>query len=218
MQTSETYEIGAQAPRLVGVRTQLSTASASHPPPTLAPAVALSEIPPAMAGILLAALLTDTVLLKSPTTTDTDRRIATTLAATLDLDPLEFGMEVFRSRSIGEAFSAAAVVGADAKEFRVGDRTVLVAQYETVDLDAVMGHADEIRAVMQERCAAHGLEAVVLMATDIMREGSQILAVGNTRLVERALSITLRDGSAWMPGVLSRKKQIAARLVDASSR
>jgi len=176
------------------------------------------EIPPAMAGILLAALLTDTVLLKSPTTTDTDRRIATTLAATLDLDPLEFGMEVFRSRSIGEAFSAAAVVGADAKEFRVGDRTVLVAQYETVDLDAVMGHADEIRAVMQERCAAHGLEAVVLMATDIMREGSQILAVGNTRLVERALSKTLRDGPAWMPGVLSRKKQIAARLVDASSR
>ncbi len=176
------------------------------------------EIPTAMAGILLGALLTDTVLLKSPTTTDVDRRIATALAAKLNLDPLEFGMEVFRSRSAGEVFSAATVVGTDAKEFRVGDRSVLVAQYETVDLDSVLGHADEIRAAMQERLAAHGLEAVVLMATDIVREGSEILAVGNTRLVERALAISLAGGSAWMPGVLSRKKQVAARLVDASAR
>ncbi len=55
------------------------------------------------------------------------------------------------------------------------------------------------------------------MVTDIVREGSEILAVGNTRIVERALGISLADGSAWMPGVLSRKKQIAARLVDAGS-
>jgi len=176
------------------------------------------EIPTAMAGILLAALLTDTVLLKSPTTTDTDRRVAAELAAVVDVDPLEFGMEVFRSRSAGEVFSAAAVIGTDAKEFRVGDTAVLIAQYETVDLDAVLGHADEIRSAMQERLTSHGLEAVVLMATDIVREGSEIIAVGNLRLVERALSISLARGSAWMPGVLSRKKQVAARLVDASSR
>ena len=176
------------------------------------------EIPRAIAGILLAALLTDTVLLKSPTTTDTDRRVADMLASAAAVNALEFGMEVFRSRSVGEVFSAAAIVGTDAKEFRVGDRTVLIAQHETVGLDGVMAHADEIRAVMQQRLTAHGLEAVVLMATDIVSEGSQILAVGNTRLVERALAISLADGSAWMPGVLSRKKQVAARLMDASAR
>ena len=99
-----------------------------------------------------------------------------------------------------------------------GDRTVLVAQYETVDLTSVMGHADEIRGAMEERLSARGFDAVVLMETDIVREGSEIFAVGNTRMVERALGITLTDGSAWMPGVLSRKGQIASRLFEATPR
>ena len=176
------------------------------------------EIPPQMAAILLSALLTDTVLLKSPTTTDLDRRIAAELGRIADLEPLEFGMEVFRSRMVGEVFSAKAVVGTDAKEFHAGDSVVLVAQHETVDVDAVMQHEAELLAEMNAVLAARGLDAVVLMVTDIVREGSRILAVGNTRPVERALGITLADGSAWMPGVLSRKKQVAARLVDSASR
>ena len=174
------------------------------------------EIPRSMAGVLLGALLTDTVLLKSPTTTDSDHAVAETLARLADVDALEFGMEVFRSRSVGEVFSAAAIVGTDAKEFRAGDRTVLVAQYETVDIAPVLEHADELRATMEAQCVARGYDAVVLMATDIVAEGSEILAVGNTRVVERALGISLASGSAWMPGVLSRKKQIAARLMEAA--
>ena len=175
------------------------------------------EIPAAMAGILLSAALTDTVLLKSPTTTDTDRRIVSKLAGIAGVDASEFGMEVFRSRSAGEVFSAEAIVGTDAKEFRVGDRPVLVAQYESVDIAPVLDYADDVRAAMQAQLTSRGYDAVVLMVTDIVREGSEILAVGNTRVVERALGISLADGSAWMPGVLSRKKQIAARLVEAGS-
>jgi len=175
------------------------------------------EIPLSMAGVLLAAALTDTVLLKSPTTTEVDRRIVSELARIVGVDPVEFGMEVFRSRSVGETFSAARVVGTDAKEFRIGDMTVLVAQYETVDTAPVMEHLDAVRAEMDAQREAQRYDAVVLMVTDIVREGSDIVATGNTRIVERALGISLADGSAWMPGVLSRKKQIAARLVDAGS-
>jgi len=69
---------------------------------------------------------------------------------------------------------------------------------------------------MDGRGVARGYDAVVLMATDIVAEGSEIVAVGNTRIIERALDISLGGGSAWMPGVLSRKKQIAARLMDAA--
>ncbi len=173
------------------------------------------EIPQAMAGVLLAAVLTDTVLLKSPTTTDIDRVVVERLAKIAGVDAVDFGMEVFRSRSAGEVFSADAVVGTDAKEFRTGDSVALIAQYETVDPTVVMTHVDEVRSAMEARLAARGYSAVVLMVTDIIREGSEILAVGNTRFVERALGISLADGRAWMPGVLSRKKQIAARLVDA---
>jgi manganese-dependent inorganic pyrophosphatase len=176
------------------------------------------EIPTPIAAILLSAVLTDTVLLKSPTTTDLDRRIATELGRIAGLEPFEFGMEVFQSRMAGEEFSAKAVVGTDAKEFHAGDSVVLVAQHETVDVDSVMSHVDAVMAEMESVLAARGFDAVVLMVTDIVREGSELLAVGNTRSIERALGITLADGSAWMPGVLSRKKQIAARLVDSASR
>jgi manganese-dependent inorganic pyrophosphatase len=176
------------------------------------------EIPEAIAAILLSAVLTDTVLLKSPTTTDVDRRIVVELGRITGLEPLEFGMEVFKSRMEGEEFSAGAVLGTDVKEFHVGDSVVLVAQHETVDSDSVMVHADVLRAEMESLVAGRRFDAVVLMVTDIVREGSEILAVGNVRSIERALGISLADGSAWMPGVLSRKKQVAARLVDSASR
>jgi manganese-dependent inorganic pyrophosphatase len=176
------------------------------------------EIPVPMAAILLSAVLTDTVLLKSPTTTDVDRRIAAELGRIAGLEPLAFGMEVFRSRMDGDEFSAKAIMSTDAKEFHAGDSVVLVAQHETVDSDSVMTHSSELSAEMESILAARRFDAVVLMVTDIVREGSEILAVGNTRSIERALGISLADGSAWMPGVLSRKKQVAARLVDSATR
>ncbi len=176
------------------------------------------EIPEPIAAILLSAVLTDTVLLKSPTTTDVDRRIAAELGRITGLAPLDFGMEVFKSRMAGEVFSAKAVLGTDAKEFHAGDSVVLIAQHETVDANAVMSHVDALMDEMESMQAARGFDAVVLMVTDIVREGSEIVAVGNTRSIERALGITLTQGSAWMPGVLSRKKQVAAPIVDAASR
>jgi manganese-dependent inorganic pyrophosphatase len=174
------------------------------------------DLPPALAGILLGAVLTDTVLLKSPTTTDLDRETAERLSLSAGVDAMEFGMELFRSRMEGEVFSAEKILRADMKEYRAGDVIAAVAQYETVDLAAVMDHIDEIHEAMQVMREQRGYDLVLLMLTDIVREGSEILAVGKTRLAERALGVSLAAGSAWMPGVLSRKKQIAAALVEAS--
>lgn len=175
------------------------------------------DVPRPIAGLLLAAVLTDTVLLKSPTTTDTDRAVARRLAESAGVDALEFGMEVFRSRSAGTEFSPKRVVGTDAKEYRLGDAVVAIAQYEAVDLSDIAENASSVLAAMESLREARRYDLVILMATDIVREGSEIFAVGKTRLAERALGISLADGSAWMPGVLSRKKQVAARLVEASS-
>lgn len=174
------------------------------------------EIPVPIAGVLLSAILTDTVLLKSPTTTPVDRDMVERLSAIVEVDPMEFGMDVFRSRSAGEDFSAAKVIGSDAKEFRIGEITALVAQYETVDLQPVMDNAEAVRAAMQHQLESRGYDLVLLMATDIVREGSQIMAVGKTRFAEKALGVSLAEDGAWMPGVLSRKKQVAARLVEAA--
>lgn len=174
------------------------------------------EIPTAIAGILLAALLTDTVILKSPTTTQADRRMCEQLSARVNVDPLAFGMEVFRSRSAGTPFSADAIMRTDVKEYRAGDLNTAIAQYETVDLTEVLANTEAVLAAMETLRESRGYDLVVLMATDIVREGSEIFAVGKVRLAEKGLGIELASGSAWMPGVLSRKKQIAARLVAAA--
>ncbi|MBA4370875.1 MAG: inorganic diphosphatase [Coriobacteriaceae bacterium] len=177
----------------------------------------LGVMPPeGLAGIMLSAVLSDTVLLKSPTTTDTDRETAEWLAGVARVDAVAFGMEMFRARSAGEVFSAESAVRADLKEYHVRDDFVAVGQIETVDVSAVLEHRDELLSTMQALRDARGYTLLMLLVTDVVREGSEVLAVGRTRLAERALGADLSSGSAWLQGVLSRKKQVAARLIDAA--
>ncbi|KAF0207839.1 MAG: manganese-dependent inorganic [Actinobacteria bacterium] len=174
------------------------------------------EMPHSMAGLLLAALLTDTVLLKSPTTTDTDRAVAARLATALDLDAGDFGMEMFRARSSGRVFSASEAIRADLKEYRSGDAVIAIGQIETVDAAEVLEHRSGIIGTMATLREARGYDLLMLMVTDVVREGSEIVAVGRVRLAERALGIDLESGSAWMDGILSRKKQVAARMLEST--
>jgi len=173
------------------------------------------EPPAPIAGILLSAVLTDTVLLKSPTTTDTDREVAARLAAQVRVEPVEFGLEMFRARSEGVEFSATDAVSRDIKEYRVGDLAIVVSQVETVDTSEYLERADEVMAALESYRMARGLDLAMLLVTDVVREGSEVFASGKTRIVERALSVDVSAGPAWMDGVLSRKKQIAARLLEA---
>jgi manganese-dependent inorganic pyrophosphatase len=169
-----------------------------------------------VAGLLLSAVLTDTVLLKSPTTTDMDREISDWLAQLLDIDPAQFAMDVFRARSTGAGFSAEDVVCRDMKEYRIRDERVAIAQIETVDGAEVLEHRAEIVAFMEELCRMRGFDTVVLMVTDVVREGSELLVVGRRRQVEKAFGTSFEGGSAWFDGMLSRKKQVAPRLVESA--
>ena len=174
------------------------------------------EIPPAIAAVLLSAILTDTVILKSPTATYVDRDQVDYLAGLAGVDPTEFGLAVFKCRGREGEASVEKLVGADAKEFQIGDATVLIAQHETVDLPAVMEREGEIRAHMRHLRDTHGYEFVLLMVTDIVAEGSQFICEGNRRIVNRVFGIECTgEGGTWMPGVLSRKKQVAAKILGA---
>lgn len=174
------------------------------------------EIPRPIAGVLLSALLTDTVILKSPTTTETDRDVCTRLAREAGVDWHQFGMEVFRARERGSTFSPDALLTTDVKEFHAGAVVMAIAQYEAVELAQVMENRSAVLVAMEALRESRGYDLVALMATDIVREGSEVFAVGKTRLVERGLGVELHDGSAWLPGVLSRKKQVVAPLVAAA--
>ncbi|WP_293844804.1 manganese-dependent inorganic pyrophosphatase [uncultured Parolsenella sp.] len=167
------------------------------------------------AKLLLSAMMTDTLMLKSPTTTDVDRAIAAKLGEQLGVDPVKFGMEVFLSRPSG-SFTAAEMVGNDIKLFEVAGQKLLIGQYETVDKSRALGMIDEIREAMRACQVAKGAEGIVLCLTDIMEEGSQVLFEGETAVAQKGLGIADEHDGVWMPGVLSRKKQVAAPILAAA--
>ena len=172
--------------------------------------------PRGIAGLLLSAVLTDTVLLKSPTTTDDDREVVEWLAGIVGVDPVEFAMEMFRARSSGEAFSAEAVVTRDLKEYRIRDGVVAIGQVESVDADDILAHRDEIVACMESLARARGYDTLALMVTDVVREGSELIVTGRRRPLEKAFGVSFESGSAWFDGMLSRKKQLAPRLLESA--
>ncbi len=172
--------------------------------------------PPHIAALLLSAIMTDTVVLKSPTVTDTDRRVVDYLCSLLDVDPVEFGMEVFSYREGDDDMPIEKLVCADSKEFSIGEGTILIAQHETTNLDAVLSREEEIREHMNLLIENNNYVFVLLMVTDIIAEGSQLICEGKRRIVNNAFGITCTGkGGTWMPGVLSRKKQVAARILEA---
>lgn len=172
------------------------------------------EVPRGIAAALLSAVLTDTVILKSPTATPFDRDQVDFLAGVLGVDYIEFGLDIFKCRGGEASMPVEKLVGADAKEFQLGDSVIYIAQRETVDLAAVMEREAEIREYMRAQAEMHGYEFYLLMVTDILAEGSQFICEGNKRIVERAFDISCKNGSTWMPGILSRKKQVAARILE----
>lgn len=170
----------------------------------------------AQAAMLLAAMMTDTVMLKSPTTTDADRAIAAKLGTQIGVDPVAYGAQVFKSRG-ADGFTPAQMVARDIKKFEIGGKAVFIGQYETVNKEPVLAQADELRSAMEEYRTANGGDTLVLCVTDIIEEGSQVFVVGEPEVVERGLNITVVPEGVWMPGVLSRKKQVAAPLIEAAN-
>lgn len=173
------------------------------------------DMPVSIAGALLSAVLTDTVLLKSPTATDMDRRVARRLGNIIGVDPIEFGIELFERRGNDESLPIGTLVMGDSKEFEIGDRRILIAQHETANHAKAMARAGEIQEFIEGLLENSGFDVVLFLLTDIIKAGSQFFVAGNRKVIERAFGIDLSDGSVWVDGVLSRKKQVVARLMRA---
>jgi manganese-dependent inorganic pyrophosphatase len=166
------------------------------------------------ATVLLGAVLSDTVILNSPTTTERDRAVVDYLAHRLDLDAAEFGREMFEAGSDVSEATADDIVSRDAKEYEVGQATIAIAQIETVGAALADRHDELLEALrkMRER-NRHTVSA--LMVTDILEKGTTLLVVGDTAPVARAFGSDAEDGIVDLPGVMSRKKQVAPVLLGA---
>ena len=168
------------------------------------------------ATMLLGAILSDTVLLTSPTTTERDRAATAHLEELLDLDAQQFGREMFEHSSDVADVPAAELVERDLKEYELdGGKTLSVAQIETVGR-AVFDRTEELleAAEAQRTRREHVLFAVML--TDILEQHTRLLVAGNEGLAERAFEQPVKDGALELPGVMSRKKQVAPVLLTAA--
>ncbi len=165
------------------------------------------------AKMLLAAVLSDTVILNSPTTTERDREVVKYLEDLLDLDADEFGTEMFETSSDVSGLSAEEIVNRDAKEYGTSSgKKVSVSQVETVGTGLLERKGDLLEA-LEELRDENGYLFSALMVTDITEGGTQLLCVGDCSPVHQAFEARAQNGVIDLPGVMSRKKQVAPPLL-----
>ncbi len=171
-----------------------------------------------MAGLMLSAILSDTVLFKSPTSTPHDAATAEKLARIAGVDPRKLGMELLRVKSDIASKSAREILTGDLKKFSFGATKAGVGQIEVMDLNDLAPKRASLLEEMSRMKDSENLDMIVMMLTDVMKEASDLLFVGNAAAAqgfEKAFGGKIADNSIYREKVLSRKKQVIPPLEGA---
>lgn len=163
-----------------------------------------------IAGGLLCAILSDTVIFKSPTCTEADKKAVAELAAIASVDDVvALGMEMFKVKSAVDGTPMRDLVFRDYKDFDMNGNKVGIGQLEVVDLSILDAVKDGLREEIARVKGEKGNHSVFLLLTDIMKEGSEMLIISDDpAVVEAAFGVKVEGDSVWLPGVMSRKKQV----------
>ncbi len=168
------------------------------------------EIPKEIAGILLAGILSDTVIFKSVTTTEEDKKMAEKLAQIAEVDIFEFGIQMKKKMADVSKLSAEEIVRRDMKVFN-WSKKVAIGQVEQVDWE-IMNRKEELLDAMR-KIKEEGYDLVALMVTNILEESTRLLFVGDEGLIRKAFGEP-KDNEIYLKGVMSRKKQIVPKLME----
>ena len=172
-----------------------------------------------IAGILCAAIISDTLLFKSPTTTELDKIMLERMSTIAGIDPEKFAMEMFKAGTSLENVKPQDLLKADVKLFTIEDERVRVGQAFTMDLDNLASIKKQLIDKMEEMRKDYKEDVFVFALTDIFKETSKIIVVGKfEQPIAAAFEADLEDNSFMAPGVLSRKKQIIPKLTQAISK
>ena len=163
-----------------------------------------------MAGLMAAAILADTVMFKSPTCTDRDVKAAQRMARIANVSLEELGKLIF-STSISRK-SGTELLTRDCKDFHIAGHPLSVAQVTCMDSPEILQRKDELLELMRQTCKEKNLAMMILMVTDVLLEGSHIIYVGSDETIQQAFSVVPRENAAFLPHVMSRKKQIIPML------
>ena len=173
------------------------------------------EVDKKIAGLMLSAIISDTLLLKSPTTTEEDKKAVMELAKISGLDPEVYGLDILKAGTDLSSFTIDEILKIDAKKINFKEVKSIVNQVNTASIPEVMKMKKDLEAGMQKVIEQEGLDLFMLVITDIVNSNSQVIALGkNASLVEKAYSVKLEDNTALLKGVVSRKKQIVPIMTE----
>lgn len=174
------------------------------------------EIAKETAGLMLSAIISDSLLFKSPTCTEQDVAAAKELAEIAGVDAEEYGLAMLKAGADLSDKTIAQLISLDAKEFQMGNSKVEIAQVNAVDTNDVMSRQAELEDALKQAIADKELDLFLLVVTDILTNDSVALALGaKTEAVEKAFDVKLDDNKAVLKGVVSRKKQVVPPLTEA---
>ena len=167
------------------------------------------------AGLLCGAIISDTLLFRSPTCTPQDQYICKKLSEIAGINIEEFAKEMFKAGTLLKGKTVEQIFNTDFKPFTIEGTKIGISQVNTMDIEGFMPLKEEMLNYMDQKAKEAGLEMVLLLLTDILNEGSEILVTGaKPEIVEKAFKVTLKDNGAFLPGVLSRKKQVVPPITN----
>lgn len=173
------------------------------------------EIDKTIATLMLSAIISDTLLFKSPTCTKEDVEIAKELAKIAEIDVNTYGLEMLKAGTDLSEFSIEEILNIDAKEIDFKDVKSIVNQVNTASIDDVMTMKADLEAEMQKVIDEKGLDLFMLLITDIVNSNSQVIAIGKRAdLVEKSYGVKLENNTALLEGVVSRKKQVVPIMTE----
>lgn len=167
------------------------------------------EITPKIAFLMLSAIISDTLLLKSPTTTPEDIQTVEELNKLIKEDYQEYGLEMLKAGTDLSTFTIPEILKLDAKQIDLKDKKSIINQVNTASIDDVMQMKEELEDEIQKIIKDEELDLFMLLITDIINSNSQVIVLGeHAHIVEKAYDVKLEDNTALLEGVVSRKKQV----------
>ena len=173
------------------------------------------EIDKKIATLMLSAIISDTLLLKSPTCTDDDKRIVKELAKIAEIDYETYGIDMLKAGTDLSSFTIDEILQLDAKAINLKDVKSIIAQVNTASIPEVMKMKEELEAGINKVIEENGLDLFMFLITDIINSNSQVIALGKRAdIVEKAYGVKLENNTALLEGVVSRKKQVVPVMTE----
>ena len=167
------------------------------------------------AGLMLSAIISDTLLLKSPTCTQKDIEAAKELADIAQVDLNTYGLAMLKAGTDLSDFTPAELINIDSEPFTTNGIKYQVAQINTACIEDVLANKENLEEAMSEFMKENNVEIFALLITDILNNNSQIIALGKQEIIEKALDVKLENNTAFLPGGVSRKKEVVPNIDNA---